>query len=322
MKTLRDIGENNLLRGILPLLPQRPDTVVGPGDDCAVVRVPGSADDWLFTTDPVIERRHFLPSTPARLVGRKALARAVSDIAAMGGAPLWILVDLVAPAATPVARIRGLYAGLIGAAKKWRLGILGGDTAEGDTLELHITGVGRLPRGTAVLRSGARAGDRLYVTGALGGAYLPGSRHHLLFEPRLEAGRFLASRKFATAMMDLSDGLAADLPRLLDASRRGVRLDAAALPLSRAARRTEHPLHHALCDGEDFELLFAVAAKNCARFETAWKRRFPKLPATRIGEILADPRQRLLRLPDGTSTPLRPGGYQHFLSPKAPARRP
>ena len=316
MKTLRDIGENGLLRGLLPLLPQRPGTLVGPGDDCAVVRVPGSRDDWLFTTDPVIERRHFLPATPAQLVGRKAIARAVSDIAAMGGTPLWILVDLVAPASTPLARIRGLYAGLIAAAKKWDLGILGGDTAEGDTLELHITGVGRIPRGAAVLRSGARAGDLLYVTGALGGAYLPGSRHHLLFEPRLAAGRFLAENQFATAMMDLSDGIAADLPRLLDASKRGIRLEAAAIPLSRAARRTDHPLHHALCDGEDFELLFTVAPQNRARFEFAWKRKFPRLPATGIGTILARPRQRLLHFPDGSTAPLRPGGYQHFLAHK------
>ena len=311
--TLRALGENGLLRKILPLLPQRPGTLVGPGDDCAVVRAPGT-HDWLFTTDPVIERRHFLPDTPARLVGRKAIARAVSDIAAMGGEPLWILVDLVAPAATPLARIRGLYAGMIAAAQKWRLGILGGDTAEGDTLELHITGVGRIKHGTAVLRSGARAGDLVYVTGRLGGAYLAGNRHHLQFEPRLAAGRFLAETKFATAMMDLSDGLAADLPRLLDASRRGVRLEAAAIPLSRAARNTRQPLHHALCDGEDFELLFTVAAKNRTRFEIAWKRKFPRLPATCIGEILAAPRRRCLRFPGGTAVPFQTGGYQHFLT--------
>ncbi len=314
MKTLRDIGENGLLRSILPLLPQRPDTLVGPGDDCAVVRVPGSPDDWLFTTDPVIERRHFLPETPARLVGRKAIARAVSDIAAMGGTPLWILVDLVAPAATPLSRIRGLYDGMIAAARKWNLGILGGDTAEGDTLELHITGVGRIPRHTAVLRSGARTGDLVYVTGTLGGAYLSGNRHHLLFDPRLEAGRFLAENHFATSMMDLSDGLAADLPRLLDASKRGVRLEAAAIPLSRAARQSSHPLRHALCDGEDFELLFTVPPRLRARFENAWKNRFPRLPATRIGTILATPRQRLLHLSDGSAIPFRPGGYQHFLT--------
>ena len=318
MKTLRDIGENGLLRKILPLLPQRPDVRVGPGDDCAVVRVPGSPDDWLFTTDPVIERRHFLPATPARMVGRKAIARAVSDIAAMGGTPLWILVDLVAPAATPLARIRGLYDGMIAAAKKWNLAILGGDTAEGDTLELHIAGVGRIPRNTAVLRSGARPGDLVYVTGALGGAYLPGQRHHLLFEPRLEAGRFLAERKFATAMMDLSDGLAADLPRLLDASKRGVQLEAAAIPLSRAARKTTQPLRHALCDGEDFELLFTVAPKNRARFEAAWKRAFPKLPASRIGVLLADPRRRQLCFAPDVAVPFHPGGYEHFTPHKVP----
>ena len=318
MKTLRDIGENGLLRGILPRLPQRPDVVVGPGDDCAVVRAPGSRSDWLFTTDPVIERRHFLPETPARLVGRKAIARAVSDIAAMGGTPLWILVDLVAPASTPLARIRGLYDGMIAAAKKWDLAILGGDTAEGDVLELHVAGVGRIPRGAAVLRSGARPGDLVYATGALGGAYLPGCRHHLLFEPRLEAGRFLAEREFATAMMDLSDGLAADLPRLLDASKRGVRLEAAAIPISRAARKTQQPLRHALCDGEDFELLFTLSPAKRAIFEVIWATRFPRLPATCIGEILASPRQRLLHLPDGSTAPFRPGGYQHFLAHKGP----
>jgi thiamine-monophosphate kinase len=316
MPTLRDIGENQLLQKILPRLPQRADTLVGPGDDCAVVRIPGSSDDWLFTTDPVIERRHFLSSTPARLVGRKAIARAVSDIAAMGGTPLWILVDLVAPATTPLARIRGLYDGLIAAAQKWNLGILGGDTAEGDTLELHITGIGRIPRGTAVLRSGARAGDLVYVTGDLGGAYLSGRRHHLLFEPRLEAGRFLAAKGFATSMMDLSDGIAADLPRLLDASKRGVHLEAATIPRSRAARKTPHPLHHALCDGEDFELLFTLAPKNHVRFETAWKKEFPDLPATRIGRILADSKQRRIHLRDGTIAPFRPGGYQHFVPTK------
>ena len=164
-----------------------------------------------------------------------------------------------------------------------------------------------------MLRSGARTRDALYVTGALGGACLPGARRHLLFEPRLAAGRFLAEGKFASAMLDISDGLAADLPRLLDASRRGVRLDAAAIPLSRAARKTDAPLHHALCDGEDFELLFTVAPQKIDCFETAWKRRFPKLPATRIGTILASPRQRYMRDADGTTNPLPPGGYQHFL---------
>jgi len=314
MKTLRDIGENQLLRGLLPHLPQRSDTLVGPGDDCAVVRIPGSAEDWLFTTDPVIEGHHFLPDTPARLVGRKAIARGVSDIAAMGGSPRWILINLVAPADTPLSRIRSLYTGMNAAAESWHLGILGGDTAEGNALELHITVVGSLPRGQAVLRSGARTGHRVYVTGSLGGAYLPGCRHHLLFEPRIKAGRFLAAGKYASAMMDLSDGLATDLPRLLEASCRGVRLEADAIPLSRAARKTKDPLAHALSDGEDFELLFTLPPRKQARFKQAWQKVFPTLPATCIGTILAQPSQRVLHMTGGNCIPLRADGYQHFLS--------
>ena len=311
-RTLRDIGENRLLREMLPRLPQRAGTVVGPGDDCAVVRIPGAKEDALFTTDPVIEGRHFTADTPPRLVGRKAIARAISDIAAMGGEPLWILVNLVAPGDTPLARVRGIFAGLIATAEEFSLGILGGDTAEGPTLELHVTGIGRVGRGRAVLRSGARAGDALYVTGALGGAYLDGNRHHLLFEPRLAAGQFLAANRWATAMMDLSDGLAADLPRLLDASGRGVRLEAAAIPLSSAARRTAQPLQHALGDGEDFELLFTVSARKRVRFERAWAEAFPKLRATRIGTILADAKQREILFADGARAPFAPGGYEHF----------
>lgn len=319
MKTLGDIGENQLLQGLLPHLPQCSDTLVGPGDDCAVVRIPGSKEDWLFTTDPVIEHRHFLPGTPARQVGRKAIARGVSDIAAMGGVPRWLLINLVAPATTCISRVRGLYAGMNAAAQHWGLGILGGDTAEGEALELHITVVGSLPRGQAVLRSGAKAGHQIYVTGSLGGACFPGNRHHLLFEPRIEAGRFLAAFPYASAMMDLSDGLATDLPRLLDASRRGVRLEAKAIPLSRAVRNTRDPLAHALTDGEDFELLFTLPPRKQPRFERAWKKKFPKLPATCIGTILANPSKRLLHLPDGPSIPLRSDGYQHFLSANASA---
>jgi thiamine-monophosphate kinase len=304
-KTLRDLGENALLRTLFPRLPRRPDVLVGPGDDCAVVRIPRSPLDWLFTTDAVIEGRHFLPDAPPRRVGRKAIARAVSDVAAMGGTPAWILVDLVAPPETPVARIQSLYQGITAAARKWNLAILGGDTSQGPLLELHVACVGHVPRGTALLRSGARPRDILYVTGSLGGAYLPGNNRHLLFEPRLAAGQFLAANRFATAMMDLSDGIATDLPRLLDASRRGARLDLSAIPLSPAARRTSDPLRHALCDGEDFELLFTVSHAKRSRFESAWKRAFPKLPATPVGRILPAPSHR----PDFGS-----GGFEHFRS--------
>ncbi|MDR0994300.1 MAG: thiamine-phosphate kinase [Verrucomicrobiota bacterium] len=302
MKTLHDIGENTLLKMLLPTLPQNRGLVVGPGDDCAVIRIPGAKDDLLLTTDPVIEGRHFLPETPLPLVGRKAVSRAISDIAAMGGLPQYLLVNLVAPSSTPLSHIQALYRGIAQAARTFHLGIAGGDTAQGPILELHITAVGRIPRGQAILRSGAKCGNLLYVTGRLGGAYLPGSRRHLTFTPRVEAGRFLSRHRFATAMMDVSDGLATDLPRLLDASRKGIQLDLNAIPLSTAARRTTAPLHHALADGEDFELIFTISATRQKPFESAWARQFPRLAATQIGRILANPHQRNIPV----------GGYQHF----------
>lgn len=317
MKTLRDIGENELLRQLLPRLPQQSGTVTGPGDDCAVLRLPGTSQDLLLTTDPVIEHQHFTPDTPPRLIGRKAIARAISDIAAMGGVPKWLLVNLVAPADSPLSRVRQIQNGLIQAAKTWRLGILGGDTAEGNSLELHTTAIGLIPRGTAILRSGARPRDIIYVTGSLGASWRQDNRHHLTFQPRLEAGQFLAKHRYATSMIDLSDGLATDLTRLLDASTCGAQIHADAIPISPAARKTDAPLEHALSDGEDFELLFTVSLRKVRRFEAAWHQGFSRLPATRIGEILSDPRQRQLLHPDAPPAPLHPTGFQHF-SPPAP----
>ena len=306
---LRDLGENALLRRMLPLPPPGRHVAVGPGDDCAVVRLPGSPTDLLYTTDAVIERRHFpawrdcAPSgvTPA-MIGRKALARTLSDIAAMGGTPLHALVDLVAPADLPVPFALGLFRGMRTLAHQHAVGIIGGDTAEGPALELHLTAVGTVPRRRAILRSGARPGDIIYVTGRLGASWRPGNKKHFTFLPRLAEGRFLLP--WATSMMDLSDGLATDLPRLLDASHAGADIDLAALPLSPAARRTPDPIQSAWSDGEDFELLFTVPARKRAAFESAWRRAFPRLPATPVGRLLADPAAR----------PLPPGGWQHFSS--------
>lgn len=306
---LRDLGENALVRRLLPLLPPGRHVATGPGDDCAVVRLPGSSTDLLYTTDAVIERRHFpawtdcaaVGVTPA-MIGRKALARTLSDIAAMGGTPLHALVDLVAPGDLPVPFALGLFRGMRTLAQKHATGIIGGDTAEGPALELHLTAVGTVPRGRSILRSGARPGDIIYVTGRLGGSWRPGNQKQYLFQPRLSEGRFLLP--WATSMMDLSDGLATDLPRILDASRAGATIDLAALPLSPAARRTPDPVQSAWSDGEDFELLFTIPPKKQRAFDAAWRRAFPRLPATPIGRIHPDPAAR----------PLPPGGWQHFHS--------
>lgn len=308
---MKHIGEDALIRRLKRLLPGRADVVAGIGDDCAVVRT-GRRDafDLLLKSDPVIEGVHFTGTTPAKAIGHKALGRVLSDIAAMGGEPLWVLIDLVAPASVPVKRIEGIYRGLAKLARRYGVAIVGGDTSRGKTLELHVFAVGRILRGRAVLRSGAKPGDSLYVTGSLGGS---GQGRHLSFEPRLAEGQWLAAGKWATAMMDVSDGLATDLRRLIAASGTGAVIEAARVPVSPAAKRLldrRAPLEHALSDGEDFELLFTVSPRKAAAFEAAWRRRF-RLACTRIGELIRRPG--LLEIENnGIPTPLKIRGYEHF----------
>lgn len=307
-RTLASLGENAMVKRLRSMLPGRPDLTRGAGDDCAVVSVPGSRFDLLLTTDPVIEGVHFLPSSPDAAVGHKALARVLSDVAAMGGEPLWALFDVVAPPRCRAARIEGIYRGISRLARRWKVAIAGGDLARGPRLEIHAFCVGRVPRGSAVLRSGARPGDLIGVTGTLGGSAMG---RHLRFEPRIAEGAWLRDR--VTAMMDLSDGLATDLPRLLEESRAGAVLDASAIPVSGATRRLRSKgshLSHALSDGEDFELLFTMRPGDAPALMTAWKRRF-RLPCTIIGRITRN--TGLVEVEAcGKRRRLTEMGYEHF----------
>jgi len=293
--------------------------MVGPGDDCAVVRPAADARyDYLLKSDPVIEGVHFTPAAPGAAVGHKALGRMLSDIAAMGGEPLWALINLVAPAATSVARVTGIYSGLSRLARRWRVAIVGGDVTSGPRLEAHIFGVGRVPRGQAVLRSGARAGDYLFVTGALGGSR---RGKHRAFQPRLAEGRWLQSRRWATSMIDLSDGLATDLRHLIRQSRVGAELFLTSIPLApaikkSASRRTAlrsagQALRHAFCDGDDYELLFTVSPANAATLIRAWPETF-RTPCAYIGRITD--RRDVIECVDarGRKMRLKATGYEHF----------
>jgi thiamine-monophosphate kinase len=308
MKTIGRLGENAFVAALRRRLPATASVITGIGDDCAVVRVaPGCANDLLLTSDPVIEGIHFAPDARPEQIGHKAVGRVLSDLAAMGAKPLWILIDLVAPPRTPVARLDGICRGAQRLARRFGAAIVGGDTSRGRTLELHAFAVGRVPRGTAALRSGARPGDAIYVTGTLGGS---GAGRHLAFTPRLAEGAWLRAGGWITAMMDLSDGLAADLPRLLAASGAGAELRADRLPVSPAARRPA--LDHALGDGEDFELLFTVPARKAAAFEAAWRKRF-RLRCTRIGGVTRRTKGGLVLIgADGVKRMLRVRGYEHF----------
>ena len=310
--TVGALGERAIIRKLVRALPGRADVVVGPGDDCAVVRPAADARyDYLLKSDPVIEGVHFTRATTSPAVGHKALARVLSDMAAMGGEPLWALVNLVAPAATSVARVTGIYAGMRRLARRWRVAIVGGDVTSGLRLEAHVFGVGRVPRGQAVLRSGARAGDYLFVTGALGGSR---RGKHLEFQPRLAEGRWLRSRRWATAMIDISDGLATDLRHLIRQSRVGAELFLASIPLApaikkSASRRTA--LRHAFCDGEDYELLFTVAPANAAKLIRAWPKSF-RTPCVAIGRITRH--RNVIECVDtrGRKARLKATGYEHF----------
>lgn len=301
MTTLRQIGERGLIRLLLPGLPHRPDVVVPAGDDCAVVRM-NARWDGVAKSDAVVEGVHFEADASAARIGHKALARVLSDFAAMGAEPQFVLVNLVAPASTPVRRIQQVYAGLNRLARTWGVAVVGGETVTGSALELHVFGWGRVPRGRAVLRSGAQPDDVVFVTGTLGGSI---RGHHLRFTPRLREGQWLRARGGVTAMLDISDGLATDLRHLLTASGVGVVMENGAIPVSAAARhmgdqRTAQ--QHAWSDGEDFELLFTVSARRAAALEKAWARTFP-LRLTRLGYITRSRAQ--VGLPVAQ-------GYEHF----------
>ncbi len=261
--SLAALGEN----GLLPLLTgtwRTDDDVVltGVGDDCAVLRGEGKTRFLVFKTDALVEGVHFTPQAPPALIGRKALTRALSDLAAMGALPLAGVVTLGVPATESVRRLRAIYAGLESTALRYAVNLVGGETTRARQLFLNVALLGECRGYRPVLRSGARPGDVIFVTGRLGGSQ---ARRHLTFEPRLAEGRWLARNEFATALMDLSDGLGADLPRLAEASGAGFRVDPAALPRPRGVTAQA-----ALSDGEDYELLFTVKPADAKTLKKKW----------------------------------------------------
>lgn len=318
MKTLQDQGELDLLEIIKPRLPKRREVKLGAGDDCAVVDMSAMGEDcdMLMTSDSTIRAVHFSRDTPLSLVGRKALARALSDIAAMGGTPIFALVDLVAPSKTRLAHVVSMYNGICKLASRHRMAVVGGDTSRGPELELHVFATGTAPRGRAVPRSGARPGHAIYVTGALGG-----SRRwkHLRFQPRLAEGEWLMQGQWAKSMIDISDGLATDLRHIMKESGVGATLFAENIPVSAAAKRAQGkktPLTRALSDGEDFELLFTVEKDAAREFEREWRSRW-KLRCSRIGRITGKKGVLELAWKNGKKEIVEGRGFQHFQDRRA-----
>jgi len=309
------MNEFELIARLTKSLPANESVVAGAGDDCAVLDLGVPEKLILFKTDAVVEGIHFTRATPPEKIGRKALARCLSDIAAMAGTPAAALVTIALPEKFDVKVIAGIYDGLNALAEKHGVAIVGGETTTNpERILISVALLGTVPRGKQILRGGAKIGDAIFVTGELGGSL---AGRHFDFEPRLEEARWLAEHFSIHAMLDLSDGLAGDLRHILNASKAGAEILKPAVPVSRAAKlraressAAKPPFAAALTDGEDFELLFTVAGKDAVKLLDAWKKKFPKLKLSCIGKIVAGDGI-LIRDKTG-SHKLNAHGYVHF----------
>ena len=309
------MNEFELIARLTQSLPTNATTVVGPGDDCAILDL-GFPDRWLlFKTDAIVEGVHFNATAPPGKVGHKALARCLSDFAAMAGTPTHALITLALPTNFKVDFIEAIYGGMNALAARHRVAVVGGETTTNpERLLISLAVLGTAQKGKCPLRSAAKAGDAIFVTGELGGSR---SGKHLDFEPRLAEAVWLADNFSIHAMMDISDGLAGDLPHILKASGVGAELLSDAIPVSRAAKlaaransSAKPPLLAALTDGEDFELLFTAASHDAVPLLDAWKERFPALRLSCIGKITA---MKGLTIRDKKGIrPLTGLGYVHF----------
>ncbi len=316
---------------------------LGIGDDCAILRPP-SGSEILVTTDFTLEGRHFRRDLhPPESVGHRCLARGLSDLAAMGATPIAAFLSLALPAsmlknAAGRAWITRFFNGLRTLSDLHRVPLAGGDTSEspGADILADIVLIGHAPKGKALRRSGAFAGDALYVTGHLGGAATELStmmrrkrlanakatedHPHLFPEPRLDVGEALLRRGLATACIDLSDGLSSDLAHLCRASKLSAEIEQTALPIHPIARKSGAAvaLQSALHGGEDYELLFTAPASRPMPTSLAG------VAITRIGTLKkrssGQPMMTLLA-PDGTRTELKPGGWEHFAKPSVTRNR-
>jgi thiamine-monophosphate kinase len=289
----------------------------GIGDDCAVLRVP-AGHEMLVTTDFSIENVHFRRDWhPPELIGRRCLTRGLSDIAAMGGEPLAAFLSMAVASDVPQKWIDRFLKGLLALAKEFKVPLAGGDTAQSEGgIQADIVVVGSVPKGKAVLRSGAQPGEQIYVTGELGGsaamlALLMESKHtgaqrlrQFRSQPRIQAGQWLRQRGAASAMIDLSDGLSTDLEHICQESHVGAEIDAEAIPRARVGSgKKEVGLEFALHGGDDYELLFTSAAKIPSRVAG--------VRVSRIGQITSSTGMRLIGA-DGKARRLRAVGWEHF----------
>jgi len=314
------LAEKSLIARIRGQARQGRNVIAGIGDDCAILRIP-SGHEALVTTDFSLEGIHFRREWHSpEVVGHRCLTRGLSDIAAMGGRPIAAFLSLALPRNLPQAWVDRFLRGLLKLAGTFHVALAGGDIAESPAGVLaDIMVVGSAPGGKAIRRSGARPGDRIYVTGRLGGSaaalklLFAGRKlrpadfpQHFHPTPRVEVGRILRDRRLASAMIDLSDGLSTDLAHICEESGVGAEIRSDAIPLTRIGKLARQvDLQLALHGGEDYELLFSARAGK--RIPS----RIAGVAITEVGQVKRG-RQVVLVDGKGRRAALRPGGWEHF----------
>ncbi|MGB7585244.1 MAG: thiamine-phosphate kinase [Terriglobales bacterium] len=313
------LREKTIIARIRSRAKPRAPVRLGIGDDCAILRIP-SGHEILVTTDFSLEGVHFRRDWhPPEVVGHRCLARGLSDIVAMGGRPAAAFLSLALPQNLPQAWVDRFFDGLLRLASDFQMTLAGGDVAQSpDGILADIVVIGSAPKGEAIPRSGAQPGDRIFVTGELGGSsaalkLLSAGRklrpadypRHFHPQPRIVVGEFLRQNRLASAMIDISDGLSTDLAHICQESGVGAELRAEAIPLARIGQPARPAdLQSALHGGEDYELLFtAPPAKRVPA-------RIAGVSLTQIGRITRGKRMLLI---DGiTRNNLLPKGWEHF----------
>lgn len=298
-ETLSDIGEFGFIDRIAERAHVEEGVIKGVGDDAAVLDC-GSEEYLLYATDMLIEGSHFLRTIMSpQEIGRKALACSISDIAAMGGIPTFAVVSTGAPTNTARSFLEGIVEGFNALAKEYHVSLVGGDMTRSNRLVINVALLGKVGKQDVIFRAGAKKGDSIFVTGALGNSFK--NRKHLHFTPRVKEAQFLIRNARPSAMIDVSDGLAGDLGHILKESGVGAVVRSDRIPLAKGAT-----LEQALHDGEDFELLFTVPAERAEVLRHSKRRPFYEIGTinSKKGLYLVDAK--------GCKRAIEPKGFEHF----------
>jgi len=325
---VKEIGEFNLIKRMANILgiPRR-SVIAGIGDDVAVLYSP-ERKLLLVTTDMLVENVHFSISTATPYqIGWKSLAVNISDIASMGGEPTYAFVSIGLPRNTNVEFVDEFYTGMRDVATKYDVDIVGGDTVSSPEIIINISLLGEVEKENYILRSGAKYGDAICITGDVGGSSagleilqqkfsIEGTKKHLMPEPRVQEGRLLARSGFVTSMIDVSDGVSSEIYHICEQSKTGAYIYMKDIPLSPnvlsvAQHTNKNPYDFALYGGEDYELLFTCRPDKF-QFLKDQVLRMCNMPITQIGKILDVSSLITIEDESGKTIPLESKGYDHF----------